>query len=213
MKVLVTGVNGQLGYEIFKELRNKGYNDILGVDRETMDITNREQVIKVISEYKPEVIFHCAAWTAVDKAEDEIDSCYDVNVNGTKYIAEAAKNIDTKVVYCSTDYVFDGTKEGYYNEEDTPNPQSVYGQTKYLGEEEVRRNPNHFITRISWLFGINGNNFIKTMIKLSDKYRYLIDSPYPISHKCCEIMKKAPIKKYEKKTGKHPFIGTLAEES
>ena len=169
MKVLVTGVNGQLGYEIVKELRNKGYNDILGVDRETMDITNRKQVEKVISEYKPEVIFHCAAWTAVDKAEDEIDACYDVNVNGTKYIAEAAKNIDAKVVYCSTDYVFDGTKEGLYETNDKVNPKSVYGLTKYQGEEEVRKNVlKHFVVRISWVFGINGNNFVKTMLRLAE---------------------------------------------
>ena len=169
MKVLVTGVNGQLGYEIVKELRNKGYNDILGVDRETMDITNMEQVKKVISEYKPEVIFHCAAWTAVDKAEDDIDACYDVNVNGTKYIAEAAKNIDAKVVYCSTDYVFDGTKEGLYETNDKVNPKSVYGLTKYQGEEEVRKNVlKHFVVRISWVFGINGNNFVKTMLRLAE---------------------------------------------
>ena len=115
------------------------------------------------------MIFHCAAWTAVDKAEDEIDACYDVNVNGTKNISEAAKNIDAKIVYCSADYVFDGTKEGLYETNDKVNPKSVYGLTKYQGEEEVRKNVNkHFIVRISWVFGINGNNFVKTMLRLAE---------------------------------------------
>ena len=114
MKVLVTGVNGQLGYELVKELNNKGYTDILAVDKDEMDITNKDMVNKVIKNYHPDVIFHCAAWTAVDKAEDEKEACYNVNVNGTKYISEAAKEIDAKLIYISTDYVFDGTKEGLY---------------------------------------------------------------------------------------------------
>lgn len=169
MKVLVTGVNGQLGYELVKELNNKGYTDILAVDKDEMDITNKDMVNKVIKNYHPDVIFHCAAWTAVDKAEDEKEACYNVNVNGTKYISEAAKDIDAKLIYISTDYVFDGTKEGLYEIDDDVNPKSVYGETKYEGEQLVRQNVlKHFIVRISWVFGINGNNFIKTMLKLAE---------------------------------------------
>lgn len=169
MKVLVTGVNGQLGYELVKELNNKGYTDIKAVDVDEMDITDENKVKEVILEYKPDVIFHCAAWTAVDKAEDLKEECYNVNVNGTKYITEAAKEIDAKLIYISTDYVFDGTKEGLYEIDDEVNPKSVYGETKYEGEQLVRQNVlKHFIVRISWVFGINGNNFIKTMLKLAE---------------------------------------------
>lgn len=169
MKILVTGVNGQLGYELVKELKSKGYTDILAVDKDEMDITNKDMVNKVIKNYHPDVIFHCAAWTAVDKAEDEKEACYNVNVNGTKYISEAAKEIDAKLIYISTDYVFDGTKEGLYEIDDEVNPKSVYGETKYEGEQLVRQNNlKHFIVRISWVFGINGNNFIKTMLKLAE---------------------------------------------
>ncbi|MBQ8891811.1 MAG: dTDP-4-dehydrorhamnose reductase [Bacilli bacterium] len=168
-RYLITGYRGQLGYDIKRELNNRGEYNVLALDREEMDITSKEQVDKVIETYKPDVIFHCAAWTAVDKAEDESlkDKVYDVNVTGTKNIVDASLKVGAKVVYMSTDYVFDGTKDGLYTEDDKPNPKSYYGETKCLGEDEVRRNPKHFITRISWVFGINGNNFIKTMLKLS----------------------------------------------
>ena len=169
-KYLVTGVDGQLGYDIVNELKERGEDEILALDIHDMDITDREKVMKVVKAYKPDVIFHCAAWTAVDKAEECPDLCRKVNVDGTKNIVDASLEVGAKVVYMSTDYVFDGTKEGTYTEEDNPNPKSVYGQTKFDGEEEVRRNPNHFITRISWVFGVNGNNFIRTMLKLADKY-------------------------------------------
>ena len=138
-----------------------------------MDITNREQVMKVVKEFQPDVIFHCAAWTAVDKAESMRDTVEKVNVLGTKNLTDASIEVGAKIVYLSTDYVFDGTKETPYLPEDTPNPKSVYGETKYLGEEEIRRNPKHFITRISWVFGINGNNFVKTMLRLSETHQQL----------------------------------------
>ena len=173
-KYLVTGVNGQLGHDIVLELLARGVSacDILAVDKNEMDITIKEQVDKVVSAYKPDVIFHCAAWTAVDKAEEQKDLCHLVNVIGTKNLSEAAIKNDAKLVYMSTDYVFDGTKplDSLYTEEDKANPKSVYGLTKYLGEEEVRKNPKHFITRISWVFGLNGNNFVKTMLKLSNNH-------------------------------------------
>ena len=167
-KFLITGFNGQLGYDIVRELRSRGEEEILAVDIDDMDITDRDQVMTIIKKYQPDVIFHCAAWTAVDKAEDMEDKVREVNVEGTKNITDASIEVGAKLVYISTDYVFDGTKEGSYKEDDTPNPKSVYGLTKYEGEEEARRNPNHFITRISWVFGINGNNFIKTMLRLSE---------------------------------------------
>lgn len=173
MKYLITGYKGQLGYDIKRELLKRGIDEksILAVDREEMDITNKEAVFKVILDFRPDIIFHCAAYTAVDKAEDDEDNAYNINVTGTKNIVDASLEINSTVIYMSTDYVFDGTKEGYYTEEDEVNPKSVYGKTKYLGEEEVRRNKKHFITRISWVFGINGHNFIKTMLKLSDNHK------------------------------------------
>ena len=173
MKYLITGYKGQLGYDIKRELLKRGIDEksILAVDREEMDITNKEAVFKVILDFRPDIIFHCAAYTAVDKAEDDEDNAYNINVTGTKNIVDASLEINSTIIYMSTDYVFDGTKEGYYTEEDEVNPKSVYGKTKYLGEEEVRRNKKHFITRISWVFGINGHNFIKTMLKLSDNHK------------------------------------------
>ena len=173
MKYLITGYKGQLGYDIKRELLKRGIDEksILAVDREEMDITNKEAVFKVILDFRPDIIFHCAAYTAVDKAEDDEDNAYNINVTGTKNIVDSSLEINSTVIYMSTDYVFDGTKEGYYTEEDEVNPKSVYGKTKYLGEEEVRRNKKHFITRISWVFGINGHNFIKTMLKLSDNHK------------------------------------------
>ena len=169
-KYLITGYRGQLGYDIERELKKRGISDITAVDKDEMDITDRDAVMEFIKKENPEVIFHCAAWTAVDKAEEARKLCEKVNVEGTRNIVDASIECGSKIIYMSTDYVFDGTKDGVYNEDDNVNPKSVYGETKFLGEEEVRRNPNHFITRISWVFGINGNNFIKTMLKLSDNH-------------------------------------------
>ena len=172
-KYIVTGAKGQLGYDIIRELHNRGEYDILALDIDRLDITDRDATIKMIKKYKPDVIFHCAAWTAVDKAEDMEDVVYKVNVEGTRNIVDGAMEVDAKTFYISTDYVFDGKKKGLYTEEDKPNPKSVYGKTKFEGEEEARRNPKHFITRISWVFGVNGNNFIKTMLKLSNTHKEL----------------------------------------
>lgn len=173
MRYLITGVSGQLGYDLTRELDKRGNHEYKAVNHKEMDITNRESVFKVVEEYRPDVIIHCAAWTAVDKAEDEEELVRLVNVLGTKNIVDASIKVGATTIYMSTDYVFDGQKQGYYTENDSPNPQSVYGLTKYLGEEEVRKNPKHFITRISWVFGINGNNFIKTMLKLSETHNTL----------------------------------------
>ncbi len=169
-KYLITGFKGQLGYDIKKELQERGETDILALDIEEMDITKEDEVHNVISKYHPDVIFHCAAYTAVDKAETDEDTAYKVNVIGTKNIAEVSLKVGAKVFYMSTDYVFDGKKTSPYLEDDQVHPLSIYGKTKYLGEEYIMRNPKHFITRISWVFGVNGKNFIKTMINLSRKY-------------------------------------------
>lgn len=168
MKFFITGIGGQLGYDVDLELKSRGYNDILAPTLEELDITDKAKVREVLLTYKPDVIFHCAAYTAVDKAEDNKEACYNVNVLGTKNITECAKELGSKLIYISTDYVFNGTKEGMYVETDKADPINYYGETKYLGEEEVRKYDNHIITRISWVFGINGNNFIKSMLRLSE---------------------------------------------
>ena len=173
-KYLITGYNGQLGYEVKKQLLNDGVKEenILAVDINEMDITKEDEVLKVINDFKPDTIFHCAAWTAVDKAEEPAykDICYEVNVGGTKNIVKGAKEVGAKLVYISTDYVFDGTSNDVYKTDDKTNPKSVYGLTKFLGEEEVRKYENSFVIRTAWVFGINGKNFVKTMLNLSEKY-------------------------------------------
>ena len=173
MKFFITGVNGQLGYDVKRELLERGYTDILAPTRVDLDITNEDAVKEMIREYRPSVIFHCAAYTAVDKAEEEQDKCYQVNVLGTKYLTEAAKEVGAKIIYISTDYVFDGTKEGLYQVEDKVNPVNYYGKTKYLGENFIREYDNHIIVRISWVFGINGKNFIRTMLNLAESHKEL----------------------------------------
>ena len=173
MKFFITGVNGQLGYDVKRELLERGYTDILAPTRVDLDITNEDAVKKMIREYRPSVIFHCAAYTAVDKAEEEQEKCYQVNVLGTKYLTEAAKEVGAKIIYISTDYVFDGTKEGLYQVEDKVNPVNYYGKTKYLGENFVSKYENHIIVRISWVFGINGKNFIRTMLNLAESHKEL----------------------------------------
>ncbi len=171
-KYLITGYNGQLGYDIKRELLKNGIKEenILATDLAEMDITNAKQVNEVVTNFIPDVIFHCAAWTAVDKAEEMPEKVNDVNVVGTRNVNNAAMEVGAKIVYLSTDYVFDGTKKDVYQPDDKPNPQSVYGETKYLGEEEIRKNPKHFISRISCVFGINGKNFIRTMLNLAEKH-------------------------------------------
>lgn len=166
MKVLVTGANGQLGYDVIKLLDSEGI-EFLGTDRESLDITNEENVTRVINDYNPNVVIHCAAYTAVDKAEDEKELCYSVNVLGTRNIAQACKEINAKMVYISTDYVFDGEGDMSFEVTDKPNPINYYGKTKYEGELEVHKFlDKYFVVRISWVFGSNGNNFVKTMLRL-----------------------------------------------
>jgi len=166
MKILVTGVKGQLGYDIVTECKKRGI-EAVGVDLEEMDITRATEVEKVISEANVDAVIHCAAYTAVDAAEENEDICRKVNVVGTKNIAEVCQKLSLKLMYFSTDYVFNGKGDSDWQEYDQREPINVYGQTKCEGEELVEKIVNkHFILRISWVFGINGNNFIKTMLRL-----------------------------------------------
>ena len=167
MKCLITGAHGQLGYDVTRELKLRGYDDIVALGHEDMDITDAKEVQNVITSIRPDVVFHCAAYTKVDQAEDEEDICKEVNQEGSRQIAIACKEIDAKLIYISTDYVFDGEKTEEYTIEDIPNPKNVYGMSKYLGEQYSKINPKTYIVRISWVFGINGKNFIKTMLKLA----------------------------------------------
>ena len=166
MKVLVTGYNGQLGYDVVKRLWELDIES-KGVDVADFDLTNKEEVQTYIKQYNPDIVVHCAAYTAVDKAEDEKELCYAVNVLGTQYIAEVCKELEAKMVYISTDYVFNGEGEEPFEVDSPVGAKNQYGLTKYQGELEVQRYlTKYFIVRVSWVFGINGNNFIKTMLRL-----------------------------------------------
>lgn len=165
-KVLVTGYKGQLGYDVVKELEKRGV-EALGVDIDDFDLTNERQTIDFIEKYCPTEIVHCAAYTAVDKAEDDYDTAYAVNALGTKNMAMGAYSVGAKMIYISTDYVFNGQKESPYSAYDEKDPIGAYGKTKYLGEKEAKLYLDKlFIVRLSWVFGLNGNNFVKTMLRL-----------------------------------------------
>jgi dTDP-4-dehydrorhamnose reductase len=168
MKILVTGYTGQLGYDVVREGINRGL-EMHGIGSSELNITNEAEVFKYVQSLKPDAIVHCGAYTAVDKAEENKDTCWHVNVDGTKYLASAAKDIKAKFMYISTDYVFDGKGDIPFHETDLPSPIGYYGLTKYEGEEIVQRLLDEwFIVRISWVFGINGNNFVKTMLRLAE---------------------------------------------
>lgn len=187
MKFFVTGVNGQLGHDVMNNLISRGhvgvgsdialtYNGVMDNSAVTtavyisLDITNKEAVIKTIKAVKPDAVIHCAAWTAVDLAEDEdkIPLVFKINADGTKYIAEACKQIDAKLLYLSTDYVFDGQGTTPWKPDCKEyNPLNIYGKSKLEGELAVANTlSKYFIVRIAWVFGLNGKNFIKTMINV-----------------------------------------------
>lgn len=167
MKVLVTGVKGQLGYDVVNELTKRGL-EAVGVDIEEMDITDAASVRKVIGDAGVDAVIHCAAYTAVDAAEDNEEICRKVNAQGTQNIAEVCKELSIKMLYISTDYVFNGEGERAWEPDDERDPQSVYGMTKYEGELAVQNTlDKYFIVRIAWVFGINGKNFVKTMLNLA----------------------------------------------
>jgi dTDP-4-dehydrorhamnose reductase len=170
MKVLVTGVKGQLGHDVVNELEKRGI-EAVGTDINDMDITDAESVDRVIKAAAPDAVIHCAAYTAVDAAEDNEETCRKINAGGTQNIADVCKELDIKMIYISTDYVFSGQGERPWEPDDERNPVSVYGRTKYEGELAVQNTlDKYFIVRIAWVFGINGKNFVKTMLKLSENH-------------------------------------------
>lgn len=168
MKILVTGVGGQLGYDVCKELTARGIEN-QGVDVADFDITDAAATYAYIKDYRPDAVIHCSAWTAVDKAEDEMEKVRAVNTEGPRNIAVACRDIGAKMLYISTDYVFPGTGEKFYEPDDPTGPLGAYGATKLGGEQAVGETlEQFFIVRISWVFGKNGNNFVKTMLRLSE---------------------------------------------
>lgn len=173
-KYMITGIKGQLGTELSKLLDEKQLQ-YDGFDAKDLDITDRDWVSKKVNELKPEVIFHCAAYTAVDNAEDDgKDINWKVNVNGTKNVADAAAEVGATLIYISTDYVFDGTNEGQYNVDDATNPQNEYGLAKLAGELAVKSaSENYYIIRTSWVFGEFGKNFVFTMQNLAESHDQL----------------------------------------
>ncbi|WP_318466377.1 dTDP-4-dehydrorhamnose reductase [Photobacterium leiognathi] len=168
MKVLITGSNGQVGGCLVKQLQTCTNTEILAVDRTELDITSKSDVIQIVGSFKPNIIINAAAHTAVDKAESEIDLSYAINRDGPLYLAQAAENIGAALLHISTDYVFDGNKDGIYSETNTVNPKSVYGATKLAGEKAVIEACSRaVILRTAWVFGEEGNNFVKTMLRLA----------------------------------------------
>lgn len=174
MKVLVTGIRGQLGFDVMKELKKRDI-DAIGVNSDTMDITKKDAVDAVFDEVHPDACIHPAAWTAVDRAEDEKEAVFLVNVTGTANIAAACAHHNAKLMYFSTDYVFNGEGEIPFKEDDETKPINVYGSSKLEGEKKVRKliPARHFILRLEWVYGINGKNFVKTMLKLAKNHEHL----------------------------------------
>lgn len=168
MKVLITGKNGQVGNCLVSQLSNMTEINFLALNREELDITNAEQVSKIVNEYKPSVIINAAAYTAVDKAESEVELSNAINNLGPKNLAKAATQVNAAIIHISTDYVFAGNKDGLYTEVDEVNPQGVYGKTKLAGEQSVVQEcDSHIILRTAWVFSEFGNNFVKTMLRLA----------------------------------------------
>ena len=168
MSILVTGAAGQLGTDVITELKKRSI-ECSGIDINELDITDETAVNAFITEKKPRCVIHCAAYTAVDKAEDEPELCFKVNADGTENLAKACKEIDTEMIYISTDYVFNGSGDAPYETDSDKAPVSIYGKSKNAGEEAVINHlDKYYIVRISWVFGKAGNNFVKTMLKLAE---------------------------------------------
>ncbi|WP_135445133.1 dTDP-4-dehydrorhamnose reductase [Vibrio tasmaniensis] len=169
MRVLITGCHGQVGSCLTKQLASNENTLVLALDREHLDITSQESVNAVVSEFQPTIIINAAAHTAVDKAEEEVELSYAINRDGPKFLAQAAQNLGAAILHISTDYVFEGNKVGEYLESDITNPQGIYGESKLAGEIAVTEAcDKHIILRTAWVFGENGNNFVKTMLRLGE---------------------------------------------
>ena len=168
MRILVTGASGQLGYDVERELERRGIEHLGTLSRE-LDITDRAAVEHLMQSYRPDAVVHCAAYTKVDLAEDEPERCWAVNADGTRNLAAACREIGAKMLYISTDYVFPGTGERSYETGDPTGPVNTYGRSKLAGELAVQSLlEKYFIVRMSWVFGKNGNNFVKTMLRLAE---------------------------------------------
>lgn len=168
MRVLVTGVSGQLGYDVAQVLAQRGI-EYRGTSSKDLDITDRAAVEHLMQSYRPDAVIHCAAYTKVDLAEDEPERCWAVNADGTRNLAAACREIGAKMLYISTDYVFPGTGEQFRRTDDPVSPVNTYGRSKLAGELAVQSLlETYFIVRISWVFGKNGNNFVKTMLRLAE---------------------------------------------
>lgn len=166
VKFLITGAKGQVGHCLTQQLQGK--HEILAVDRDELDITDQSAVKNAVENFHPDVIINAAAHTAVDRAETEVELSEAINVKGPQYLAEAAKEVGAVILHISTDYVFDGQREGKYKETDATDPQGVYGKTKLEGEQAVAKANDKFIVlRTAWVFGEHGNNFVKTMLRLA----------------------------------------------
>ena len=168
MKILLLGANGQVGWELRRSLAPLG--EIRAYDRHTGNLQKLDDLSRLIRDFSPEAIVNAAAYTSVDKAESELDEAFLINSKAVEFLAKEAKLLNAWFIHYSTDYVFDGLKSGAYIETDTPNPQSVYGQTKYDGEESIKESKvKHLIFRTAWVYSKRGTNFIKTMIQLAKK--------------------------------------------
>ncbi|UPR28439.1 dTDP-4-dehydrorhamnose reductase [Vibrio crassostreae] len=169
MRILITGCYGQVGSSLTEQLANQENTEVLALDREHLDITSQDAVNAAVAEFKPSIIINAAAHTAVDKAEEEVELSYAINRDGPKSLAQAAQNVGAAMLHISTDYVFEGNKAGEYVETDATNPQGVYGKSKLAGEIAVAEAcDKHIILRTAWVFGENGNNFVKTMLRLGE---------------------------------------------
>jgi dTDP-4-dehydrorhamnose reductase len=170
MRIMITGAAGQLGKELVQMLQFNGEHQIFAFTKKELDISNREQVYQICEEVKPNIMINCAAFTNVDLCETDVEKAYLINGLGPYYLGLAANKQRAKLIHISTDYVFSGDQQSPYTEEDTPNPQTIYGKSKLLGEELLLRGcENLLIIRTSWLYGHQGNNFVRTMINLSNK--------------------------------------------
>lgn len=168
-KILVTGANGMLGKDLCPILEQNNYT-VIKTNSQIMDITDFEMTNKVISEQKPDIIIHCAAYTNVDKAQEDFETAKQINSTGTENLAQICSTKDIPILYISTDYVFDGTKQTPYTPDDEPNPINNYGLTKYYGEQAIQKFcKKYYIIRTSWLYGIHGKNFVETMLSLAAK--------------------------------------------
>jgi dTDP-4-dehydrorhamnose reductase len=164
MKILVTGAAGQVGSAVVARFERTGNHEVIAATREVIDLDDRDSILQVITTTSPDAIVHSGAFTAVDACESDIDSALRVNALATRHVVDGAERVGARVIYLSTDYVFDGTKESAYDEWDAPNPQSVYGRSKLGGEHETRTEDT--VIRTSWVFGKNGKNMVKTVLRL-----------------------------------------------